>query len=117
MKPTAVLVNAARGPVVDQRALYDALKERRIAAAGLDVAEVEPIPLGRPAAHAGQRRHHAARRQRQRRDAGEDGGDGGARASCRRFAARCRRTASIRKRFRGESSAEGLRIAPHFCYY
>jgi glyoxylate reductase len=48
MKPTAVLVNAARGPVVDQRALYTALKERRIAAAGLDVAEVEPIPLDDP---------------------------------------------------------------------
>jgi len=44
MKPTAVLVNAARGAVVDQRALYAALKERRIAAAGLDVAEVEPVP-------------------------------------------------------------------------
>jgi glyoxylate reductase len=45
MKPTAVLVNTARGPVVDQKALYVALKERRIAAAGLVVAEVEPIPL------------------------------------------------------------------------
>jgi glyoxylate reductase len=48
MKPSAVLVNAARGPVVDQRALYAALKERRIAAAGLDVAEVEPVPLDDP---------------------------------------------------------------------
>ncbi len=48
MKPTAILVNAARGPVVDQRALYEALKERRIAAAGLDVAEVEPMPLDDP---------------------------------------------------------------------
>ncbi len=48
MKPSAVLVNAARGPVVDQRALYTALKERRIAAAGLDVAEIEPIPLDDP---------------------------------------------------------------------
>ncbi len=48
MKPTAMLVNTARGAVVDQRALYVALKERRIAAAGLDVAEIEPIPLGDP---------------------------------------------------------------------
>ncbi len=48
MKPTAILVNTARGPVVDQRALYRALKERRIAAAGLDVAEEEPIPLDDP---------------------------------------------------------------------
>jgi glyoxylate reductase len=48
MKPTAILVNAARGSLVDQRALYKALKERRIAAAGLDVAEVEPIPLDDP---------------------------------------------------------------------
>jgi glyoxylate reductase len=48
MKPTAVLVNTTRGPVVDQRALYRALKEGRIAAAGLDVAEEEPIPLDDP---------------------------------------------------------------------
>ena len=48
MKPTAILVNTTRGPVVDQRALYRALKERRIAAAGLDVAEEEPIPLDDP---------------------------------------------------------------------
>jgi glyoxylate reductase len=42
MKPSAVLVNAARGPVVDERALASALAERRIAAAGLDVYEREP---------------------------------------------------------------------------
>ena len=48
MKPTAVLVNTSRGAVIDQRALYEALRERRIAAAGLDVAEVEPIPLDDP---------------------------------------------------------------------
>jgi glyoxylate reductase len=48
MKPTAVLVNTARGPVVDQRALYRFLKERRIAAAALDVTEVEPIPMDDP---------------------------------------------------------------------
>jgi glyoxylate reductase len=48
MKPTAILVNTARGPVVDQRALYRALREGRIAAAGLDVAEEEPIPVDDP---------------------------------------------------------------------
>ena len=48
MKPTAVLVNTARGPVVDQRALYRFLKERRITAAALDVTEVEPIPMDDP---------------------------------------------------------------------
>ena len=48
MKPTAILVNSARGPVVDQQALYRFLKERRITAAALDVTEVEPIPMDDP---------------------------------------------------------------------
>ena len=43
MKPSAVLVNAARGPIVDEVALAEALAERRIAAAGLDVYEREPL--------------------------------------------------------------------------
>ena len=42
MKPTAFLINASRGPVVDEAALVEALRERRIAGAGLDVYENEP---------------------------------------------------------------------------
>jgi len=42
MKPTAILVNASRGPVVDEKALVQALKEKKIAGAGLDVYEREP---------------------------------------------------------------------------
>ncbi|HET7715834.1 MAG TPA: NAD(P)-dependent oxidoreductase, partial [Bauldia sp.] len=42
MKPTAYLINTARGPIVDQKALTAALQERRIAGAGLDVLEQEP---------------------------------------------------------------------------
>ena len=48
MKPTAILVNAARGPVVDSRALYTALKEGWIYAAGLDVTDPEPLPVDDP---------------------------------------------------------------------
>ena len=48
MKPTAILVNAARGPVVDPKALYRALKEGWIAGAALDVTDPEPIPAGDP---------------------------------------------------------------------
>jgi glyoxylate reductase len=48
MKPSAILVNIARGPIVDQRALYRALVDRKIWAAGLDVFEVEPVPMDEP---------------------------------------------------------------------
>ena len=48
MKPSAVLVNTARGPVVDMQALYEALKSKRIFAAGLDVTEPEPLPHDHP---------------------------------------------------------------------
>ncbi|HEY83478.1 MAG TPA: D-glycerate dehydrogenase [Dehalococcoidia bacterium] len=43
MKPTAILINTSRGGTVDQKALYQALKERRIQAAAIDVTEEEPI--------------------------------------------------------------------------
>ena len=48
MKPTAILVNIARGPIVDQRALYRALVDRKIWGAGIDVFEVEPVPADEP---------------------------------------------------------------------
>ncbi len=48
MKPTAVLINTSRGTVIDQKALYEALKSGRIFAAGIDVTEVEPIPPDDP---------------------------------------------------------------------
>jgi phosphoglycerate dehydrogenase-like enzyme len=48
MKPTAFLVNAARGSVVDERALIKALQEKRVAGAGLDVFETEPIDPENP---------------------------------------------------------------------
>lgn len=43
MKPTAILINTSRGPIVDQGVLYDALKSGQIAAVGLDVTDPEPI--------------------------------------------------------------------------
>lgn len=48
MKPTAFIVNTARGPIIDEGALLPALTERRIAGAGLDVFETEPLPVDHP---------------------------------------------------------------------
>jgi phosphoglycerate dehydrogenase-like enzyme len=48
MKPTAVIVNVGRGPVIDQAAMVRALTEKRIKGAGLDVFEHEPLPAGDP---------------------------------------------------------------------
>lgn len=48
MKPTAIFVNASRGAVTDQGALYDTLKNKKILSAAIDVTEIEPIPLSDP---------------------------------------------------------------------
>ena len=48
MKKSAILINVARGPVVNNRALYEALKAGEIAAAGLDVLEKEPLEVSNP---------------------------------------------------------------------
>jgi phosphoglycerate dehydrogenase-like enzyme len=48
MKPTARLINTSRGPIVDEAALIEVLRERRIAGAALDVFDIEPLPADHP---------------------------------------------------------------------
>lgn len=48
MKKSAYLINTSRGPIVDEGALLDALRDKRIAGAGLDVFDIEPLPLNHP---------------------------------------------------------------------
>ena len=48
MKRTGILVNTSRGPIVDNMALYEALRSKKIAYAGLDVTEPEPLPADHP---------------------------------------------------------------------
>ena len=44
MKKTAVLINTSRGPIIDEKAMLAALREKRIGGAGLDVYDIEPLP-------------------------------------------------------------------------
>jgi phosphoglycerate dehydrogenase-like enzyme len=48
MKPSAYLINTSRGPIVNEAALLDALRQHRIAGAGLDVYDIEPLPADHP---------------------------------------------------------------------
>lgn len=48
MKPSAYLINTSRGPIVEEAALLSVLREKKIAGAGLDVFDIEPLPLDHP---------------------------------------------------------------------
>jgi phosphoglycerate dehydrogenase-like enzyme len=51
MKPTSFLVNTARGPIVDEAALVETLRDRKIAGAAIDVFDQEPLPAEHPFRH------------------------------------------------------------------
>jgi len=53
MKPTALLINTSRGPIVNETALLEALAKRRIAGAAIDVYDQEPLPADHPLRKAG----------------------------------------------------------------
>jgi uroporphyrinogen-III synthase len=48
MKPTAILVNTSRGPILDEDALLDTLRQKRISTAAIDVYDTEPLPADHP---------------------------------------------------------------------
>jgi phosphoglycerate dehydrogenase-like enzyme len=48
MKPSAYLINTSRGPIVEEAALIQVLKEKKIAGAGIDVYDIEPLPADHP---------------------------------------------------------------------
>ena len=48
MKPSAYIINTSRGPIIDEAAVLAALREKRIAGAGLDVFDIEPLPIDHP---------------------------------------------------------------------
>ena len=60
-----LFVNTSRGPIIEEKALIDALNKKQIAGAGLDVFDVEPLPLDHPYRKMDNVVHHAASRLRQ----------------------------------------------------